>query len=180
MTHDEINTLLQTLGLKLEAEFVPRSHSENAKATVLHEMQINWRVTLSRTGSPTVLLTTYTQGIGHLPKALKSRNQAHVTVDEYNAIVHALETREVRPVRGPIGKPTVSAPALADVMYALMLDADALNHANFEMWAAEYGYDIDSRTAERAYRACLMTGLTLRSMLGDDNLARLRDAFQDY
>lgn len=178
MTHDELNTLLQTLGLKIDAEFVPRSKTDNAKATILHEMKINWRVTISREGSPTILLSPYSQGIGHLPKAIRPRNQGRVTTAEYDALIDALETGRVMGVHGMPGK--LPTPKLADVLYCLVMDSSALDHPNFEAWAREYDYDIDSRSAERAYRTCLMTALTLRAMLGDENLARLRDAFQDY
>jgi hypothetical protein len=47
-------------------------------------------------------------------------------------------------------------------------------------WADTYGYDKDSRSGEKIYRACLEIGLKLRAMIGDQNITKLRDLFQDY
>ena len=71
-------------------------------------------------------------------------------------------------------------PTLRDVLYSLVSDADAIDCATFEDWAINYGYDTDSRSAEKAYRACLESGLKLRAMLGEEALTKLRELFQDY
>lgn len=44
----------------------------------------------------------------------------------------------------------------------------------------ELGYDPDSRKAEAIYKACLEIALKLRNALGEDGLAKLREAAQDY
>jgi hypothetical protein len=71
-------------------------------------------------------------------------------------------------------------PTIEDVLYCLASEADALDHPTFESWASDLGYDPDSRSAETTYRACLETARKLRAALGDDGLARLREAFQDF
>src|SRR5690606_30024160 len=57
---------------------------------------------------------------------------------------------------------------LSDVMNSLFLDADVRHYSSFEEWARDYGYDTDSRSAERTYKACLKNYDDLRGLLGDD------------
>lgn len=59
-------------------------------------------------------------------------------------------------------------PELDEVLDCLA--SDASGHANardFEDWAADYGYDIDSRKAERTYRAIGRQTEGLRRVMGD-------------
>jgi hypothetical protein len=72
------------------------------------------------------------------------------------------------------------APTLADVMHSLTMDASVLDCRSFEDWAAEYGYDTDSRKAEQVYDACLKSALELRALVGDSGLRALQSAFQEY
>lgn len=46
-----------------------------------------------------------------------------------------------------------SEPSAGDVVEDLESNADTLNRT-FEDWALEFGYDPDSRSAERTFRAC--------------------------
>ena len=55
-----------------------------------------------------------------------------------------------------------------------------LDAGGFENWAAEYGFDPDSRKAESIYRLCLEYALAMRAALGDSGMAELCNAFQDY
>jgi len=71
-------------------------------------------------------------------------------------------------------------PKAADVLASLALDSSVLDSGTFEDWAAEYGYDSDSREAEKTYRQCLDIALKLRAAIGDAGLQSLRDACQDY
>jgi hypothetical protein len=53
-----------------------------------------------------------------------------------------------------MGAAHTSEPELGDVLGAVASDAAGFeNAAGFEDWASEYGYDTDSRKAERTYRA---------------------------
>ena len=71
-------------------------------------------------------------------------------------------------------------PNLADVIHSLVMDSSVLDHGTFESWAADYGYDTDSRSAESTYRDCLAIALQLRAAIGEAGLDDLRNAFQDY
>jgi hypothetical protein len=62
-------------------------------------------------------------------------------------------------------------PELAGVLDCLASDASGVENARtFEEWCAEYGYDADSRAAERTYNAVAQQTEALRSLLGADGL----------
>jgi hypothetical protein len=57
-------------------------------------------------------------------------------------------------------------PTAADVLDCLASDASGADES-FEDWAANYGYDTDSRKAERTYNAVRKQTARLRQFLGD-------------
>ena len=60
-------------------------------------------------------------------------------------------------------------PTLADVLDCLASDASGVDNArSFEDWASEYGYDTDSRKAERTYHICEKQAQDLKALLGRD------------
>jgi hypothetical protein len=71
-------------------------------------------------------------------------------------------------------------PDPCDVFHSFLLDGEAIDAGSFESWAADYGYDEDSRKAFAAYNACIQTGLALRNALGEAALSELREAFAEY
>ena len=72
-------------------------------------------------------------------------------------------------------------PEADDVLDCLASDAAGFENAeSFEGWCDEYGYDPDSRSAEKIYRQCLEHSLALRAALGDTLLAELREVARDY
>lgn len=66
------------------------------------------------------------------------------------------------------GAAHTSEPKAEDVLDCLASDAVGLDNArSFEDWAAEYGYDTDSRKAERTFKACKRQYLQLLKFLGE-------------
>lgn len=60
-------------------------------------------------------------------------------------------------------------PDLESVLDCLASDASGYENArSFEEWADEYGYDTDSRKAERTYHAVAKQSAALKRVLGDD------------
>lgn len=58
-------------------------------------------------------------------------------------------------------------PELSDVLEALLSDAAGYDNAqDFEDWASEYGYDTDSRKAEKVYKSVGEQTEQLRDLLG--------------
>ena len=163
MSKETIEKCAAELGLTLKAVFVPWSQSRNAGEK---RPSLNWSITLHK-GSQR-LTTDYMAGSGHCP----SYKQGTLMVHEADMIRRECETGQsrIRPI----------APELADVLHSLASDADVIHYPGFEQWAADTGYDADSRKAESIYRACLATALKLRAMLGNEGLERLREACRDY
>jgi hypothetical protein len=56
-------------------------------------------------------------------------------------------------------------PELADVLYCLLLDAGAMDET-FESWCGNFGYDSDSRAAEKVWKACRQNGKRLLNLIG--------------
>ena len=174
------HALIQALGLEYKAVFVPFSQSRNKAEK---HTSLNWVITLAK-GRQT-LQTDYMQGCAHVPEY----NQRERTADTRwysDYIVHVCETGRYVPratyehVRGIWKGQPVPAPLLTEVLYSLVMDSDVLDAGTFEQWAGDLGYDTDSRKAENIYRACLENALRLRVMIGDANLVKLRELFQDY
>lgn len=59
-------------------------------------------------------------------------------------------------------------PQAKEVLESLFLDASSASARDFADFCAEFGYDTDSRRAERIYKACQSTAMRLRKLLGDD------------
>jgi hypothetical protein len=66
-------------------------------------------------------------------------------------------------------------PAIADILAALVRDAQALN-ASFYDWCADFGYDTDSLQALDVYRACMDTGRKLSKTFTRAQLASIAEA----
>lgn len=65
-------------------------------------------------------------------------------------------------------------PEVADVLDCLASDASGIeNSPSFEDWCSEYGYDTDSRKAEKTFKACEHQSKRLKKLLGEDLYAQL-------
>lgn len=185
MAKQELLAAIEELKLSIDATFVPWSKSRNAKGKSagghpINDRSLNWRVALKVDGRE-VLSCDYSAGIAHCPayKRLKMGGFSRVTVDQVEAIKHETETgRAWSEHLAAGGKPIL--PCEVDVIWSLAQDADVINHATFEEWAENFGFDSDSRKAEATYRECLTHALALRNALGEGGLARLQEAGQDY
>lgn len=66
-----------------------------------------------------------------------------------------------------MGSALTREPSAEDVLNSLSLDSAGVDNArSFEEWCGEYGYDIDSRKAERTYRVCQRQAEKLQQFLG--------------
>lgn len=177
----KIEAVAAELGLTMAAEFVPFSRSRNKGEK---RPSLNWRVTILRNGRE-VITTDYGAGEGHCPAYKASvqelGNQNSIARDE--AIRWECENghnRRELTSAGMAYKGTPILPDLADVLASLAMDSDVIDCGTFEEWASNLGYDSDSRQAEAIYRACLEIALKLRNALGEDGLAKLREAASEY
>lgn len=68
-----------------------------------------------------------------------------------------------------MGPALACEPQADDVLDSLASDAAGFENArDFEDWAAEYGYDTDSREAERTYRIIERQASRLQRFMGDE------------
>jgi hypothetical protein len=171
----KINEVIAELGLTMTTEFVPWSKSRNADQK---DPSLNWKVTILR-NDRSFLTTDYSAGMGHCPSyGIKNKPGTlpyNLTVHGDAAIKNECETGYSRVTAN---KPIV--PDFADVLHSLVMDSDVIDYPTYEDWAGNFGYDPDSRKGEAIYRACLEIALKMRNAIGEDGLAKLRDAFQDY
>jgi hypothetical protein len=175
---------IAALGLTVEAKFIPFSQSRNKGEK---SPSLNWSVTVKRNGRD-VLTCDYSAGAGHCPSySVKVSPHWNRPARLWRDEVARFECESGFKARGFTSwggfSPDRDKPILPDpmdVLYSLNSDSDILNYATFEDWAATFGYDPDSRSAEATYRACLEIGLKFRAALGDDGLAKLNTIFQDY
>lgn len=63
------------------------------------------------------------------------------------------------------GSAHTQEPTAADVLYCLCSDARA-GELDFEDFCSEFGYDTDSRKAEKIWKACTDTAPKVRQLLG--------------
>lgn len=178
--------LLDEMGLSLKTVFVPFSQSRNKGEK---SPSLNWKITVLKNGRG-VFTTDYGAGCGHCPAYKKPAKFSNGNRDEYTTKkAIELECETGRPskiidtnssfVMTDKHKPPIT-PETADVFYSLVTDADVIDYGDFEEWASNFGYDPDSRGAEKIYQACLEIALKLRSAIGDANLAKLRGHFHNY
>lgn len=173
-TAETIEATARELGLSMSAVFVPFSQSRNRAEK---SPSLNWLVTIKR-GDRDVITTDYMAGSGHCPAYQQGSTNAPravaVTAECETGFVHVINGMHPAKTAEPI------LPRLADVLHSLASDCDVLDAGGFEQWAGNLGYDSDSRKAEVIYRACLDIALKFRAALGEDGLAKLREACQGY
>ncbi len=177
--HSELDAFISALPISYSADFIPQSKSRNAGDK---NPSINWKVTLTRNPAAT-LTTDYMQGIGHIPnyqKIVPFNSRRTVAVASFEKLAseqgkagYSLDGS------GMLAKP-LPKPELRDVLYSLIMDSDVLNYSSFEDWAQNFGYETDSRKAEKIYNACLAIALQLRGALGQPAIDKLQVLFQDY
>lgn len=202
-TKDQANDAMCALGIMIKTKFIPFSQSRNKAekhpslnySVTVRVLKSEWSSlvadmeNLSDAHFRDVLTTDYSMGCGHAP----SYSQGRQSVDQAEAIKRECETGLSRNAvynrklpalplgqDGPSNRPRAIRPNPADVMHSLVMDSLVLDAGDFEEWASELGYDTDSRSAEKTYRACLDIALKLRGGISESGLQQLREAFQEY
>ena len=68
-----------------------------------------------------------------------------------------------------MGSAHIGNPKAADVLDCLASDAASIENArSFEDWCSDFGYDTDSRRAERTFKTCERQAHKLKQFLGPD------------
>jgi hypothetical protein len=164
--------------IKYETVFVPYSK-------VSAERKASWGK--SSSGNKPVLFLTwetsingekfeYSAGIGHISNAelRKLATKSGWTIYEKEALEAWVDGKHLSPSGGYRLKQIApqKPPTLADVLSSLLLDSSALG-ASFEEWADNYGFDKDSRAAEKIYNASRESSYRLFRALGGSLVDKL-------
>lgn len=154
---------------------------EDSKGQGYSVRHYNYSLSLRR-GEPSPVETRigvhqYGIGEGILEQWARDTNAIapRATPRDHDAVRYGkhLEASGYRSVRGAAGRAYLDAvarqyqPEVTDVLQCLTSDAQsAQNAGSFEEWARDFGYDPDSRKAEKAYRGCVDQALALQRWLG--------------
>lgn len=156
---ETIEATLRDLGFRIESVLVRDDFDGRDGSS-------HWAVTIVKDGQS--MQMEYTQGCAYRhyrngqPIKLNTFGQ-RMTIDQLE--------------RNKRSKP--NNPTLPDVLHRVMMDAqDVAYGQTFEDFAAEYGYDEDSRSAERIFHACRDQYFGLQRLGAD--LDELSELFQDY
>jgi len=177
--------LIEKHRITMETRFIPFSQSRNKAEK---HKSLNWVVTILCNGRE-VITTDYSAGCGHCP-AYKKPVTRNGKVDKYaQQSLIDYECEKGMTARASVGfsglvyaKPGGAKiePELKDVLYSLVMDSDVLNYSTFEEWAQNFGYETDSRKAEKIYNECLKIALKVRAGLGQEFLTDAKQAYEDY
>ena len=69
-----------------------------------------------------------------------------------------------------------SPPKLKGILSCLIMDADGADALTFEEWCSDFGYDTDSRKAERIFNECRRISVLLQRILPREHWNTYRDA----
>lgn len=177
---DNIGVVIAKHGLTIESVFIPWSQSRNAGEK---SPSLNWKVTLKQNGRK-ILTTDYMAGCAHAPSYEQSfkrnyGNEQLVKAEcEYGGKARLMGSSDDFAVVPQSAKGTIK-PDSRDVIHSLLLDSEVLDYPSFEDWAGNFGYEEDSRQAERIYNDCMKIALQFRR-IGESVIDELREVFQDY
>ena len=164
--------------LTAEFKFVPFSKSRNKNEK---HKTINWEVTLKTPrGEMTV---DYAQGIGHLSDFNHAKSKLVWYVERIDHAVEHGHWNNKFSDYVPFytkGKKNIPDPNLMSVFHSLITDSEVLNYGCFEDWAENFGYDTDSREAEKIYQACLKIALKLSNIMGKNWEEEAQEILADY
>lgn len=149
---------------------------------------IGYRVRLNYDGRA-VCETDYKLGLGHVDLKSPKNRLASLSIGEGRMLAAWIRKPAANfadkdmqtAVAAKLAKVQKVTPRKNDVLYALLADGAAqFDDLTFEDWAAELGYDTDSRKAEAIYRQCCEIGQAFIRTIGRESIQTLRDEFQDY
>jgi len=175
MEKHEIKKVLDGMGLSIAVKFIPWSLSRNAGEKY---PSLNYKVTLLK-NEKEILTTDYMMGCAHCPsyssrETYNSRQAVKLECEE------GFEAKETWSDGNYIvNKKKPMFPDIVDFMYSISMDAEVLDY-DFKDWASCFGYDEDSRKAEKIYNECLEIALKLSRTIGNDGINKLREIYQDY
>lgn len=155
--------------------FQPQNYAEvDAKCKTYQDyinLMYDWKVIINNEEFE------YHTGLGHqkvtanIPKGLK--------IHDAETIKYAVCGKRYTTTTFNGTKLQLKEPEIADVLYSLLLDGDAINYT-FPEWCDNFGYDSDSKQAEKTYNACVENGRKLQNIFSPKELDTLLEMLEDY
>lgn len=179
MSSDNIKRALEQMGLTISAKFIPFSQSQRRQDK---RPSLNWDVDIFQNGRlvhslPYVKAEGHTQAYKAPVKHLGHRS----CIMRDDAIREECESGMYpRTYASRFYNKSPHTVDIVEVMHSVAVESAVLDHDSFESWAVEYGYDTDSREAEKIYNSCLKTALAFRAALGSDGLEKLFFLYRDH
>ena len=96
----------------------------------------------------------------------------HPDMSHYKCVLSKDKPRRSMTTYFSMGSALTREPSAADVLDCLASDSAGIGE-QFEDWAREYGYDPDSRKAERSYKTCQRQAKILLQFLGREQFEAL-------
>lgn len=171
-TNQAVKNILVREGVTFSAQFKPVKLAGATTKDKLKNAKLNFNIELKN--DRTKLTTSYSKGYGHC----HNYKQYGLTMYDAEQIVFECENGVYRDTKTNRLTQTAS-PTAAEVLYCLLNDAEA-THYTFEEWCDVFGYDSDSRKAEKIYNNCLEIGYKLNILLPQQAQDELREILSDY
>lgn len=138
-----------------------------------------WQITLTRGGRS--FTTPYRLGLGHAKRVETAPASSKIPRVPMTAeLARKLSNGRKVTISDTEGYLLPNVPTLADVLPSLQSDARSGEHLLFEDFASEYGYDTDSRKAEKLWRMCQEIRGQLQKLLGADFEAFMQQEEEDF
>lgn len=145
-----------------------------ATYTGMEGEMFTWKIELSRAGK--VFTGKYSAGFAHC-KPVKSVFQKGPREKVTKKIARAFNPFGKITLSDLEGEVTPTPPTLRSYLYCVQSDANSGEHLLFQDFADEFGYDVDSRKAEKIWRACQQTRGELQKFLAEDFAAFMSTDF---
>lgn len=184
----EIADYITKHGITLTAERTVRAEFEAVAgpddARSAHPSRTYWRVSLGREGAtwmgrPWTLDTLYSLGSGAWDGVRVGAHRQSVR-GPFGGTCAYHDCAQQWPCAEVIARGQPHPPTAADVLDSLKTDAGTYeNTRGFEDWCGEFGYDTDSRKAERIYRSIADDAHRLRVLLGDEAYRELLEDVEE-
>lgn len=163
---DVITAKLHEMGFEFSHHFVRDDFDGR-------EGSSHWSVTIGRNGRPGREVTmNYSMGAAHRHYVkMSGRPGKPITLPYGNMSVHQFELNK---------KSKPNKPDMMDVFHSFMLDASCADCANYAEFADNLGYDRDSISGDKIYRACQDQLAAYNGLTDYKEQEGLQELFQDY
>lgn len=172
---NEIKQVLADIGFEFKCEYVPYSIAKEVDPFASDRPCKYWAVEVVLKGRKLKGRHYFKQGVAVERLAWR-----------YGQMLESLEKGlEIKypgkyDLRNLFGK-AFEAPDAVDLAYSIVLDClHSLQYDSFEDWATTYGYDEDSRKAEKIYKHLRDYGVMFNNRLTAEEKADLFNAYEEY